>query len=211
MLSKCMKKKNGFAILELLLIIIIFSVIISFVISIKYTFKQTRQMQLLVQIKKILEVSNTFKQKYGYMATDVLDDLNKNSGNKDNANLNFWQQLYDNKLLTQNSEIVNLKLPNEENLFFSIIEYNKNYYLHIASTKRGDKLLFTDSVLTPEDSLYIDRKIDDKVPTSGKVLAVSGDSVEDFFVRKPRRACAIENEYNVKNRKKACQLIINLN
>ena len=71
--------------------------------------------------------------------------------------------------------------------------------------------IFTDSVLTPEDSLYIDRKIDDKVPTSGKVLAVSGDSVEDFFVRKPRRACAIENEYNVKNRKKACQLIINLN
>ena len=192
-----MKKKNGFAILELLLIIIIFSVIISFVISIKYTFKQTRQMQLLVQIKKILEVSNTFKHKYGYMAT--------------NANLNFWQQLYDNKLLTQNSEIVNLKLPNEENLFFSIIEYNKNYYLHIASTKRGDKLLFTDNVLTPEDSLYIDRKIDDKIPTSGKVLAVSGDTVEDFFVRKPRRACAIENEYNVKNRKKACQLIINLN
>ena len=48
-------------------------------------------------------------------------------------------------------------------------------------------------------------------PTSGKVLAVSGDTVEDFFVRKPRRACAIENEYNVKNRKKACQLIINLN
>ena len=125
MLSKYMKKKNGFAILELLLIIIIFSVIISFVISVKYTFKQTRQMQLLVQIKKILEVSNTFKHKYGYMATDVLDDLNKTSEDKDNANLNFWQQLYDNKLLTQNSEIVNLKLPNEENLFFSIIEYHK--------------------------------------------------------------------------------------
>ena len=211
MLSRYMRNKNGFAILELLLVIIIFSVIISFVVSIKYTFKQTRQMQLLVQIKKILEVSNTFKHKYGYMATDILDDLNGTKKGKNNANLNFWQQLYDNKLLTQNSEIANLKLPNEDNLFFSIIEYNKNYYLHIASAKRGDKLVFTDSVLTPEDALYIDKKIDDKVPTSGRVLAVSGDTVEDFFVRKPRRTCAIENEYNVRNRKKACQLIINLN
>lgn len=206
-----MKKSDGFAILEILLIIIIFSVIISFVISIKYTFKQTRQMQLLAQIKKIIEASDVFKHQYGYMATDVLSDLNKSKEDKNDIDLNFWRQLYDKKLLIQNSEVINLKLVNEDNLFFSIVEYNKNYYLHIASTKHGDKLFFNNNVLVPEDAFYIDRKIDDKTPNSGKVLAVNGDIVDDFFTNKPKKTCVIEGEYNIKNTKKACQLIINLN
>lgn len=238
---KVMKnKKNGYSIVELSVVIIIVSIILSLIISWKYSFQQTKVLKTVVEIKEIKNATDTFITNYGYLPGDALNtislgisnintdgngnklieakyysiedtmDLNKEKLN--NESIYFWLHLYNTNLLKRNElGAVYKTIFLNKNLYYSVFSYEKDNYLHLGSVKINDLLKYSPFSLTPLEAFVIDKKIDDSLSNNGKIQTVNGTQTIDFFNKEIKNYdCADKMEYNVKNKNRTCQLIISL-
>ena len=219
------KYKDGFAILEGCVVIIVLSIIISCIVSLKYTFKQTRNIKLLAQIQEILNASTSFKEQYGGIAGDMTNTQNAGisvinlDGNGNdiidindeiNEDILFWRQLYSTGLLKRKNGENNPSSVIDSNVFYTVFSHEGKNYLHLGKLMQDNKLIFSDKILTPLEAFYIDDKIDIGTPDEGDVLAVNGSDINDFFNTRPSTDCVMEHTYNIKHQGKSCQLIIEL-
>lgn len=233
-------KKNGYSIVELSVVIIIVSIILSALISWKYSFKQTKVLKTVVEIKAIRHATDTFITNYGYLPGDALNTVSlgisnintDGNGNKlieakyysiedaidlkkeklNNESIYFWLHLYNTHLLKRNElGEVYKTISLNKNLYYSVFNYEKDNYLHLGSVKINNILKYSPFSLTPIEAFIIDKKIDDSLSNNGKIQTVNGTHTSEFFNKEIKNYdCSDKLEYNVKNKNRACQLIINL-
>lgn len=230
-----MKKSSGYTIIEISIILIILSIILSFTNNIKISGQNNNLKKAIIQINDYSIAINNFKRKYGFLPgdlkkTQVFDlSLNNTDGNENsliedknqqkgiyNKNIkmdgemtNFWLHLYKSGFVEQNSKI----FPYSDFLktgFLVFSHDDKNYYHLAVEGIDIDKSIKTTNNLDPNQAYLLDRKFDDGLPFSGNVFASGGTKINSQQPEKPDEHCATQYEYLTVYRQKLCQLVMEL-
>ena len=231
-----MINNKGITLIEIYSIIIFMAVIMSFFAQININKERYNIQQLLYNLQKYNTAIKSFHIKYGDLPGDLrktqilglsvnntdgnennlIDDKNQQNNildknlKADGEIINFWLHLYNSKILNGNIKV----LPYVDFLKTSIIIFsneNKNYYHLSIKGIDNKKEIQTINNFTPNQAYLIDKKLDDGLPFSGKILASGGNKINKKLLQNVDRKCAVNNEYLTANKENLCQLIYELN
>ena len=230
-------KKRGYTIVEITIIIIVLSIILSLTINIRTVQNVNNIKKTIDDIQEYTSAIKTFKRKYGFLPGDVKKtqifelSTNNTDGNEngliedknqqnniyeknikmDGEIANFWLHLYKSGLVKEDKNI----FPYIDFLKTGILVFsneNKNYYHLGINGINENKEIETINSLTPYYAYLIDRKLDDGIPFSGKIQAVGDSKIKasNEIMQRPSKNCATEFEYLTVFKTKLCQLIIEI-
>lgn len=178
-----MKEKFYFTLTEVFALIVIYSVILSIIISSNFDLKQTEVFDTIKEINAIKSKYDRFTLKYGDNVSEIEKTIVVDANTKSD-----YSSTFDNLILSEISTNKSKK--------FAIINVEGNPYLFMGI--EDEKFELSNDTFTPLEAFIIDSKIDDGLPNSGKIKVYSGDG---------KNNCYYDNYYNIKNKKKACSLI----
>lgn len=230
-----MRKYYGFTIIEISLIIIVLSIILSFTINIRITRNNNNIKKAVSEIEACTSAIKAFKRKFGYMPGDlrktqifnlsvkdtdgnengIIEDRNQTRGVY-NKNLkidgeigNFWLHMYNSQFLDNDGHI----FPYIDTFKSGMLVFSdgkKNYY-HLAVNGIDSNMeIETVNNLTPYRAYLLDKKLDDGLPFSGKIRVIGGNKINISHQIKPSKDCAVEHEYLTAFKKNLCQLIVEI-
>ena len=232
-----MTKEHGYTIVEITIIVIILSIILSFAVNVRILKNTSNIKKAISDIQEYTNAIKTFKRKYGFLPGDIKKtqifelSTNDTDGNEngliedqnqqnkiyernikiDGEIANFWLHLYKSGFIKENKNI----FPYIDFLKTGILVFsnnNKNYYHISVNGINEDKEIETINNLTPYNSYLIDKKLDDEMPFSGKIQAVGGNRIKasNKDMQHPSKKCATEFEYLTVFKEKSCQLIMEI-
>jgi len=229
------KNNNAYTIIEISIVVIILSVILSLITNIKITQQNEQLKKIIAEIEQYNSEIRNFKIKYGFLPGDLkktqifnlsvnntdgnenslIEDKNQQDGIYD-RNLkmdgeipNFWLHLYKSGFSASSKKI----FPYSDFLktSFLVFSYDRRNYYHLAvSGINFDKSIKTKDNLDPNQAYLIDKKFDDGLPFSGNVFAFGGNTINMSNIKAPTKNCATEYEYLTVYRKKLCQLVMEI-
>ena len=131
------------------------------------------------------------------------------------GNAGFFAEKYDG--FSNESARIGLSLPKvqgiEKNNEAGIVAFGRNQnnqnsgavnFLHIGFSEADATNLYTKPVLTAKNANIIDKKFDDGLPNSGKILAKTGNNLQD---NSRQEECFQHNKYLANINIVACQLL----
>ena len=177
-----MKGKFYFTLTEVFAFIVIYSVVLSIIISSNFKLKQTEIFDTIKNIKTIKSKYNRFTLKYGSNLSEIEKTIVVDANTKSKYSITF-----DNMLLSE--------IPTNKSKKFAIINLDDEPYLFMGVEDK--KFELDSNTFTPLEAFIIDNKIDDGLPNSGKIRVYNNG----------KNNCYHDNYYNIKNNKKACSLI----
>ncbi len=231
-----MIKRNGYTIIEITIIVIALSIFLGIFVNANFKRESNEIKKVVSDIQDYTVSIGEFKRKYGFLPGDIkktqifslsetntdgnenniIEDLNQQVGIS-NQNLrldgeigNFWLHLYKSDFTPGNNNIYPfLEYFNSGILVFS--KNNQNYFhIGIAGTNKDNEIELI-NILTPNQAYQIDKKMDDGLPYSGRILVYGGKYLNAFDKNNVDRKCATANEYLTIYEEQLCQLIIELN
>lgn len=178
-----MKEKFYFTLTEVFAFIIIYSVILTIIISSNLDLKQTEIFETIKEINIIKSKYDKFTLKYGDNISEIEKTIVVDANTKNN-----YSSMFDNLILSE--------IPTNKSKKFAIIDIEGSPYLFMGV--RDEKFELINNTFTPLEAFIIDNKIDDGLPNSGKIKVFNGSG---------KNNCYYDNYYNIKNNKKVCSLI----
>jgi hypothetical protein len=227
--------KDDFSIIELFIMAIFFSFVVSFFVKIEMTKTRSDINGLIYDIQSYRNSIINFDIKYGFLPGDLkktqifdlsinntdgnenglIEDKEQQSGNYsgnvhlDGEVLNFWLHLYRSGFLKIKGNI----FPYIDFLESGILVFtdgNSNFlHLSVDGINQNSEIA-TKNNLTPYQAYIIDKKIDDSLPVSGNVVVISGNVINTKNIKKISKNCSTEFEYLTVFKNKMCQIIIKL-
>ena len=216
------KLKNGYTIIEVTVIVIFLSFILSITTNIKTKRDESEILSIISQLEHYKTQIKLFKKIYGYFPGDVnktqVFELSKNNtdGNQNNliedlnqmrsvkinilkSNgevLNFWQHLSKLELM-KNYKINDFPYIDEIKTKIIVFSDEKNNYFHLSIFDiNKDNEFETVNNFTPYQAYLLDNKIDDGYPMIGNVMATGGNKINpNKLNNKINRKCATNFEY----------------
>lgn len=230
-----MINKKGFTLVEISIIVTIISILLSFFISITVNKERYSIKLLSTELQKYDTAIKNFQIKYGFLPGDLKKtqifelSVNNTDGNENNLIddknqqnnifdknikmngeiVNFWLHLYNAKMLNNDTKV----LPYLDFLKTSIVVFNdnkKNYY-HLsvkAVTENGD--IETVNNFTPNQAYLLDKKLDDSIASTGKIIAYGGNRINNNSKNLVNTNCAVNGEYLTAHKSNLCQLVYEL-
>ena len=226
--------KNAYTIIEISIIIIFLSIVLSLTMNIKLSQDKKNIKVIINEINHYTSIIKSFKNIYGFLPGDLdktqvfnlsktNTDGNKNNiieddlqlKNKDSKRIkatgevvNMWLHLYNAKFLKKNTDIFpHIDLLKTGILIFSY-GYDNYYHLSVSGVNKNLDIE-TKNNLTPQQAYLLDQKMDDGAPYSGIINATGGKYIYRD-IRKAHNKCATHYEYLTVFRQKLCQLVIKL-
>lgn len=231
-----MKNNKGLTLIEISFIVIVISIMLSFFITIVVNRDKNNIKSLAKDLYQYNLAIKNFQIKYGFLPgdlkkTDILFlSVNNTDGNENNLIddknqqnnifdrnikmngelLNFWLHLYNAKMLNNDAKV----LPYINFAKSSIVIFNdmENNYYHLsvkAVMPSGEIETFNN--FTPYQAYLLDKKIDDSLPSTGKVIAAGGNRININSKNQVNKKCTVDNEYLTVHKDKLCQLIYEMN
>lgn len=218
------KKQAGFSLIELAVVLIIMGLLIGGILKGRELIESARLKRAVAQLNEYRLAATTFMDKYDALPGDFskAHDLIHPSLRNGNGNtiiegaglapgseaLAFWSHLAGAGLIgrpgplaAQNQGDFGGGAPESSLGGGFTIEHNPHGLSglwFIMGTKNGDH--GDGALLTPDQAMSLDKKMDNGYPTSGKVRAFDGSNVSPH-------ACVTERgTYNVDNKEPACAL-----
>jgi len=148
----------------------------------------------------------------------IIEDQNGNINSASGEVTNFWMHLSKSGIINQNFDglenrkaIIDNSFPRSaigDNRGITVFGYNgKNYYQIGVAASNETNIVMSDNSFRSIEADDIDNKIDDGLPFTGKVIAVSGTSLNQISQNKK---CAFDDEYNIRSKIPSCQLRIEI-
>lgn len=231
-----MKKNKGFTLVEISIIVIVISILLSLFIKITVNREKYNIKLLSIALQKYNKAISNFQIKYGFLPGDLkktqifelsvndtggnennlVDDKNQQNNifdqniKMDGEIVNFWLHLYNAKMLNNDTKV----LPYINFLKTSIVVFNdmeNNYYhLSVKGVMQNGEIETTNN-FTPNQAYLLDKKFDDGLPYTGKMIVYGGNRINNNNKTLIDRKCAVNNEYLTAYKSKLCQLIYELN
>lgn len=231
-----MKNNKGLTLIEISFIVIVISIMLSFFITIVVNRDKNNIKSLAKDLYQYNLAIKNFQIKYGFLPgdlkkTDILYlSVNNTDGNENNLIddknqqnnifdknikmdgelVNFWLHLYNAKMLNNDAKV----LPYVNFAKSSIVVFNdmeKNYYNLSIKAVMPSGEIETFNNFTPYQAYLLDRKIDDSLANSGKIIASGGNRININSKNEVHKKCAVDDEYLTAHKKKLCQLIYEIN
>lgn len=179
-----MRKKRGFyyfTLIEFLLLATFCGLILAIVLHSSRDFNQLNLINTINEIEKIIKNYDKFTLKYGNNMSEIEKTIivDTNKGNIDSPY----------------NEIVISEVPLNEEKYFAIINIEKKPYLFVGINANDFKM--EDHTMTPLEAFIVDNKLDDGLPTEGKIRIFSKNNTDCFY----------HEYYNIKNTHKVCSLM----
>lgn len=216
--------QKGISLVEMAVVLVVIGVIIGAVFKGADLLHSAKKQSTVAQIQQLLSNVQLFKEKYGFLPGDfpkASSDINESipNGNgsgtltgdpfsKSSPSGLFWAHL-------EAAELFHTAMPNGETLMYGdgllpselgggfTVVYSPTPdmpgHWFVLGNKNGDS--GEDPSLTPEEASYINKKIDNGSPLSGKVRSLD-------IHRSSSGKCVAESHYNLKNKEKSCVMYI---
>ncbi len=209
---------SGFSLVELAIVLIVIGLIIGGVLKGRELIESARLKSVLTQLNEYRVATGTFMDMFDALPGDYADARSyigenlvsgngngKIEGNGLDANSEagqFWSHLAGAELIPQPGEINGGALHFDKGAPSARIgggitvkyENGKHWFvLGAAHGQNGDGAL-----LTPQQAMSLDKKIDNGIPGNGKVISKDGADV-------PANSCVTaDGKYNTQNKEPAC-------
>lgn len=182
-----MRKKREFyyfTLIEFLLLTLFCGSILAIILHSSRDLNQLNLITTIDEIEKIIKNYDKFTLKYGSNVSDIEKTIvvDTNKGNVDSPY----------------NEVVISEVPLNKDKYFAIINIEKKPYLFIGIN--ADDLKFEDHTMTPLEAFIVDNKLDDGLPTRGKIKVFNDSDTDCFY----------DNYYNIKNNNRVCSLMYSI-
>ena len=148
----------------------------------------------------------------------IIEDRNNHINSASGEVTNFWMHLSRSGMINQNFdglENQNAKIDSSfprsvigNSVGITVFGYNgKNYYQVGVDGANDKNIIMSDNSFRSEEAADIDIKIDDGFPFTGRIIATSGELLNQFSQNKK---CVFDSEYNIKSKIPSCQLRIEI-
>lgn len=230
-----MIKKNGYTIVEISILVVILSIILSIFVNVNLKKDSSSVKKVISDIQTYKSAINEFKRKYGFLPGDIkktqifslsetntdgnenniIEDINQQNGLEDqNLKLdgeiaNFWLHLYKSGFIDNNERI----FPYIDYLQTGILIFSdgtENYFHLAVNGVNKNKEIETIFNLTPYQAYQIDSKLDDGLPTTGNIFVYGGNFINNSVENKIPEGCSTNSEYLTSSKQKLCQLVMKL-
>lgn len=208
-----LKKVNkGFSLVEIAIAVLVISLIATFSLKGKELIRTARLRAVIEQVETFRIAANSFAEKYGAIPGDlqnakelISESLENGSGSgeilsKEDAK-RFWSHLSKSGLIS--TELVNGYPVSKIGGYFSVssnINGKPGTWL-VLSKGTGDNRSFS-GIMTTESAYYIDRSMDNGLPTEGDVQILKGQYASG--------ECIVGSKYNFKNKNEDCVLLFRI-
>lgn len=214
------KHNSGFSLVELAIVLIVMGLIIGGVLKGRELIESAKLKAVMAQVNEYRVATGTFMDMfdalpgdYSAAAEHIDSKLNNGNGNGviDGSGLDksseagqFWQHLAASGLISNSGPAEGANLHFDRGAPSSKIgggftirhEEGKHWFvLGAENGQNGDGAL-----LTPAQAFSLDKKIDNGIPTSGKVMSFDGTDVAAGSCVTP------DGKYNMKNKAPACAM-----
>lgn len=232
-----MTKNYAYTIVEITIIIIVLSIILSLTINIRTVQNVNNIKKAIIDIQEYTIAIKSFKRKYGFLPGDIkktqilelstnntdgngngfIEDKNQQNNTyeknikMDGEIANFWLHLYKSGLIKENKNIFPYIDFLKNGILVFSNENNNYYHLNVNGINENNEIE-TINNLTPYYAYLIDKKLDDGIPFSGKIQAVGGSKIRanNENMQRPSKNCATDFEYLTVFKTKLCQLTIEI-
>ena len=220
---------------EILLFFIVISIFVSLVLSINITINQVKLIDTISQISRLKLSINEFQNKFGRLPGDIKNtkllnityyDTDGNENGiidfnyelKNNLKINhnkmlskehsnFWLHLYNNTMFSEETNNILPQIPLNKNRYLDLVSYKNKNYIFVGVEFDNENVIYNNNTLTPIDSYMIDKKIDNGLSDSGKIIDFLYDNKDSNNLKVN---CSNLGYYNVIYNKKVCSLLIGL-
>ncbi len=208
-----LKKVNrGFSLVEIAIAVLVISLVATFSLKGKELIRTARLRTVIEQVETFRIAANSFAEKYGAIPGDLqnakeLIDESLENGNGSGEILSkedakrFWSHLTKSGLVSV--ELVNGYPISKIGGYFSVssdIKGKPGTWL-ILSKGTSDNRNFS-GIMTPENAYYIDRSMDNGLPSEGDVQIMKGQYASG--------ECVIGSKYNFKNKNEDCVILFRI-
>lgn len=134
--------------------------------------------------------------------------------------VNFWLHLSNSGMLDEKYNgwsgsrfEIGKSVPKMQSRDVGIVVFGageKNFYqIGVVGANKDGVLMLSDESLKPMEAFLIDNKIDDGLPSQGKIRAAGGPRLGGY--KRVNEKCVTGREYFLKQKNPACQLLIEIN
>jgi prepilin-type N-terminal cleavage/methylation domain-containing protein len=224
-----MKSKNGFTLVELSIVLVIIGLIVGGVVGGQALVQSAKSQKIIKEVREIQTAWNTFQLQYDalpgdfseatdYWPTSTYSWMENGDGNgklqwasqgaPSAEPMNSFEHLIVSEIL--NGYLGNLSMfVVDENRYSSDVFSNSHYRIEYGNNL-GNRLVllisesFTEPILTPAQTLKIDKTLDDGQPRTGRFRA-SASSAPDAPV-----CYDSDTSYNLDETRDACYFLMTL-
>ncbi len=208
-----LKKANkGFSLVEIAIAVLVISLIATFSLKGKELIRTARLRAVIEQVETFRIAANNFMEKYGAIPGDlknakelISDSLENGNGNGEISSTEdakrFWSHLNRSGIISV--ELVNGYPISKIGGFFSVssnIAGKPGTWL-ILSKGTTDNRNFS-GIMSTENAYYIDRSMDNGLPTEGDVQILKGQYASS--------ECIVGSKYNFQNKNEDCAILFKI-
>lgn len=211
--EEILKKANrGFSLVEVAIALLVISLVATFSLKGKELIRTARLRAVIEQVGTFRIAANSFTEKYGAIPGDLqnakeLIDESLENGNgrgeiisKEDAK-RFWSHLSKSGLIS--IELVNGYPVSKIGGYFSVSSniHSKPGTWLILSKGTSDNRNFS-GIMTTENAYYIDKSMDNGLPSEGDVQILKGQYAS--------AECVVGSKYNFKNKNEDCVVLFRI-